>query len=158
MCRLIDKIIYATTKKPSYYKEVRNPPKTIREKLLHRQDARQIQYNKWSEVLHVYSGSYLPSNPEKLLKKGWVEPNVGNPTHRIIQRKSTKQTVRYDTHKNDKPHAHWLALWVNITSNIYNKFRKEEFSGKDVYYNKYGEMVSRRDPLHHIYFKEDRDE
>ena len=39
---LIDKIIYSITKKPKHYVEVKNPPKTAKEKLSRPQDARQI--------------------------------------------------------------------------------------------------------------------
>lgn len=156
MKKIIEKIVYYTTDKPKYYKVVKNPPKNAIEKLIRRQDARQVQYNKWSRVHKVYSGSYLPENPEDLFKKNWTLQKVGNQNHRVIQRNTTKQTVRYDYHKGDKPHAHWLDLWdKNISSNSYNKFRDKEFSGKDVYYNKYGEVVSKRDPSHHIYFEED---
>ena len=42
---LIDKIIYSITKKPKHYVEVKNPPKTVKEKLSRPQDARQMQYN-----------------------------------------------------------------------------------------------------------------
>ena len=66
---IIDKIIYRITKKPKHYVEVRHPPKTPHEKLARPQDARQVQYNRWSKRYKVYSGSYLPKNEGRLLKK-----------------------------------------------------------------------------------------
>lgn len=66
---LIDKIIYSITKKPKHYVEVKNPPKTTIAKLARPQDARQVQYNKWSKRYKIYSGSYLPENDRRLLKK-----------------------------------------------------------------------------------------
>lgn len=152
----IDKMIYKLTTKPACYKEVKNPPKTVVEKLLRPQAARQVLYNNWSKAHKVYSGSYLPKDKEKLLNEGWQKQTIGNENHQVIQRKSTNQVVRYDTHKNDPPHAHWLFLWKkNITPREYRKFRNGEFSGAKVYYNKYGELTSRRDSEHHLYFEED---
>lgn len=46
--RMIDRFIYSITKKPTPYVEVKNPPKTVKEKLARPQDARQVQYNRWS--------------------------------------------------------------------------------------------------------------
>ena len=66
---LIDKIIYSITRKPQYYVEVKNPPKTAREKLTRPKEARQIQYNKWSKHHQVYSGSYLPYQSRELENK-----------------------------------------------------------------------------------------
>ena len=70
---LIERIVYLITEKPKHYVEVRNPPKTAREKLARPQDARQMQYNRWSKHYKVYSGSYLPENDRRLLKKGWED-------------------------------------------------------------------------------------
>lgn len=42
---LIDKFVYSITEKPKHYVEVKNPPKTVAEKLTRPQDARQVQYN-----------------------------------------------------------------------------------------------------------------
>lgn len=152
----VDKWIYKTTKKPTCYKEVKNPPQTAIAKLLRPQDARQVQYNNWSKAHKVYSGSYLPKDKEKLLRSGWQKQVVGNENHQVIQRKSTKQVVRYDMHKSDPPHAHWLFWWKkNITPREYREFKSREFSGEKVYYNKYGELTSRRDSEHHIYFEEE---
>ena len=69
----IDQWVYKNSKKPAFYKEVRNPPKTIAQKLARPQDARQIQYNSWSKARQIYSGSYLPYRAEELLNQGWKE-------------------------------------------------------------------------------------
>ena len=152
--KLIDRVVYLWSKKPDHYKEVRNPPKTNLEKLLRVQDARQVQYNNWSKRFKVYSGSYLPRNRKKLLKNGWKIQSVGNKDHQVIQRKSTKQTVRYDRHGGNKPHAHWLRWWKKgFTSKEYERWKKRDYSGEKMYYDEYGEPVSRRAPEHHIYFK-----
>ena len=60
--KLIDRFIYSITKKPKHYVEVKNPPKTTAEKLSRPQDARQVQYNRWSKRYKMYSGSYLPKD------------------------------------------------------------------------------------------------
>ena len=151
--KLIDKIIYKITKKPTHYKEVRNPPKTTIGKLLRPQEARQVQYNNWSKAHNVYSGSYLPHDNEKLEKQGWEKQKVGNESHQVMQRKSTNQTVRYDNHGGKEPHAHWYNWWKkDITPSEYRKLKKSDYSGENVYYNKYGELTSRRSEDHHIYF------
>lgn len=67
--KLVDKLIYAITKKPAHYVEVQDPPKTVLEKLARPQDARQLQYNKWSKRYKVYSGSYLPKDENRLLNR-----------------------------------------------------------------------------------------
>lgn len=152
---IIDKIIYKITKKPKYYKEVKRPLKTFFEKLFHPQDARQIQYNNWSKVHKVYSGSYLPKDKNVLVKKGWEIQQVGNDKHQVLQRKSTCQTVRYDNHGGCKPHAHWLNWWEkNVKANEYRKFKARDYSGEKMYYNKYGELTSRRNQDHHLYFED----
>ena len=71
-----DRLIYQITKKPECYKEVRNPPKTTKDKLLRPQDARQMQYNKWSKKYQVYSGSYLPYSVDELTKNGWKKQDI----------------------------------------------------------------------------------
>ena len=151
----IDKLIYHITKKLDCYKEVKNPPQTVIEKLMRPQDARQVQYNNWSKAHKVYSGSYLPKQKNALLNRGWTKQNVGNDNHQVLQRKSTKQTVRYDNHSNDRPHAHWLCWWKkNITPSEYRKLKNRDYSCEKVYYNKYGELTTRKNPDHHIYFEE----
>ena len=114
--KFIDKLIYNTTKKPIEYKRVSNPPKTTLDKLLDPQNARQQQFNNWCKRKEVYCGSYLPENPDTLLKKGWKETtSPKNKTNKIreFQRNSTKQIVRYDDKKIVKgkledEHYHWL--------------------------------------------------
>ena len=93
---LIDKLIYSITKKPKHYVEVKHPPKTAIEKLARPQEARQMQYNKWSRRFKVYSGSYLPNDHNDLRKKGWKKKRASDNMHHIYQRKSTNQSVRHD--------------------------------------------------------------
>ena len=147
----IDKLVYKITQKPTHYKEVKNPPKSIIGKLLRPQDARQIQYNNWSKAHKVYSGSYLPNDDRKLTEKGWDDKKILQNGGKVIQRKSTGQTVRSETH--GKPHHyHWLDFWEKpFTNSSYRKFKNKDFSGQNVYYDKYGNLTHRGDPKHHIY-------
>lgn len=155
----VDRWVYAVTQKPKHCVEVKNPPKTPLEKLLHPQEARQEQYNRWSRYHQVYSGSYLPKDKGKLVSNGWIIQNVGNSNHQVLQRKSTRQTVRYDSHYGAPPHAHWLLWWkAAISKSEYRKLRSREFQCEKVYYNRYGEHVSRIDPQHHLYFEEENDD
>ena len=148
---IIDKFIYSITTKPKHYVELRNPPKTAIEKLARPQDARQMQYNRWSKRFKVYSGSYLPENDRKLLKKGWEDKKHLQNGGKIMQRKSTGQTVRSDWHGNPH-HYHWLDFWEKPFSNSrHRKFKEKEFAGENVYYNQYGQLTNRRNPEHHIY-------
>ncbi len=128
--KLIDKIIYNTTKKPQHYAEVKNPPLTPLEKLFHPQDARQLQYNKWSKAKQIYSGSYLPYRSEELLKQGWIEVNQGKskePANKEFKRKSTGQHVlRHNKRilKNgliEKTHYHWKNPDANNLGKKINK-------------------------------------
>ena len=148
---IIDRFIYLITQKPKHYVEVRNPPRTTIGKLLRPQDARQMQYNKWSKRYKVYSGSYLPENDRRLLKKGWEDRKFLKNGGIILQRKSTGQTVRSDWH--GKPHHyHWLDFWEQPFINAqHRKFKSREFGGERVYYNQYGQLISYRDPAHHLY-------
>ncbi|MBQ7364483.1 MAG: hypothetical protein IJW46_02670, partial [Clostridia bacterium] len=91
---MIDRLIYAVTQRPKHYVEVKNPPRTAAEKLAHPQDARQMQYNRWSKRYKIYSGSYLPENDRRLLKKGWEDKKSLQNGGTIIQRKSSGQTIR----------------------------------------------------------------
>ncbi len=147
----IDKFVYKHTEKPSHYKEVKNPPTTTIGKLLRPQDARQVQYNNWSKAHHVYSGSYLPKNDRELTKNGWENKKTLQNGGKVIQRKSTGQTVRSETH--GKPHHyHWLNYWEKPFNNSsYRQIKNQEFKGQKVYYNKYGELTHRGDPEHHIH-------
>ena len=115
LLKLIDKWVYSHSKKPKHYKRVKKPPRSWVEKLISPQDARQQQYNNWCKRYGIYSGSYLPDNPDELLKKGWREftsPKDKTGLHREFQRKSTGQIVRYASSKivrgrvEDK-HYHW---------------------------------------------------
>jgi hypothetical protein len=150
---LVDRFVYKITSKPKHCVKVKNPPKTAFEKLSRPQDARQEQYNEWSRHFKVYSGSYLPKDDNKLLKKGW-----SNRMGKIFQRKSTGQTVRSEQHVETPKHYHWLNLWKKgFTKGEHRKFKEKEFSGEKVYYDEYGRLVSRRDPAHHIYGEENYD-
>ena len=147
----VDKIIYAITKKPTHYVEVKNPPKTAIEKLARPQDARQIQYNQWSKRFKVYSGSYFPENDRRLLKKGWEDKKVLQNGGMIMQRKSSGQTIRSEWH-GQPHHYHWLDFWEKpFVNSKHRKFKKKEFSAENVYYNKYGQLTHQGDPEHHIY-------
>lgn len=142
----IDKIIYAITKKPKHYVEVRNPPKTAKEKLARPQDARQLQYNRWSKRFKVYSGSYLPSNHIDLKKKGWedktqevIKNNKPSNPSAFYRRKSTKQWVR-----NDPGHWHWYNWWSK-------KFNAKIIKKKQyAYYDKYGNFCGKGSRESHI--------
>lgn len=152
--KFIDKFIYSITKKPEYYVEVRKPPKTALGKLMQPQTARQVQYNEWSKRLKVYSGSYLPKNDRQLLNKGWEDKKHLANGGKVIQRKSSGQTVRAEEHGNPK-HYHWLDYWEKPFSNSkFRKFKEKEFGGQEVYYDKYGKLTSRKDPAHHLYGEE----
>lgn len=159
---IIDKLIYSVTQKPKHYKEVRNPPKTDLEKLFRPQDARQMQYNRWSKRHKVYSGSYLPRNHRDLLKKGWKKKRVSDQHHHFYQRKSTNQTIRYDD-SYTKPdgtfvrgdHYHWYMWWKKyFGSRKEAYFRHKQYQNnktEKVYYNEYEEKTSLSNPDHHIY-------
>ena len=146
----IDKLIYHITKKPDCYKRVKNPPQTLLQKLLHPQQARQQQYNDWCIKYGVYCGSYLPENPNTLLKKGWNEtthPNNKTGDHRDFQRKSTKQTVRFDNqkYKNGKcedKHYHW--------NNATTTQSKRALTNDKKYLDRYGNPCAKDSPESHL--------
>ena len=130
----IDKVIYLFTDKPEHYVEVKKPPKTAWEKLVRPQDARQMQYNRWSKQFKMYSGSQLPQNNRRLLKKGWedetdsiTQNNKKTNPSRFYRRKSTNQWVR-----NDQTHWHWYNWW---SRNMDHKAIKRQ---ENMYYDKYG--------------------
>ncbi len=148
--KIIDKIVFAITKKPKHYVEVKNPPKTAIEKLSRPQDARQMQYNRWSRRYKIYSGSYLPENDNRLMKKGWALVKSKQNGSRVIQRKSTGQTVVSDWH-GDPHHYHWYDYWGKpYVNSRFGKVVDNGFRGKTVFYNKYGKLTHRKDPAHHI--------
>ena len=129
---LSDKIIFKLTKKPECYIHV-DKIKTI-------QDRRQVQYNNWCKAKGVFNGSYLPSNPDLLLRKGWYEDDECGPDSRHFVRKSTEQKVRYDDdyYKNGyfiKKHIHWEA----------GKEKKKENGVKYKYFDRYGVLCSADD-------------
>ena len=146
---LIDKIIYSITKKPKHYIEVRNPPETIRGKLARPQDARQVQYNKWSKAHQVFSGSYLPYQVRDLEHRGWETKRDSKNAYETEHfRKSTGQHVlRHGRHINkngqlEPTHYHWK----NPDS---KKLSKKQ--GENVYYfDKYGNTCKRGSDESHI--------
>lgn len=147
----IDRFIYRITKKPEYYVEVKNPPKTMLGKLFRPQAARQTQYNRWSRRYKVYSGSYLPENDKRLLRKGWKIKKQLKNSSLIFQRKSTNQTIRSDRH-GVPHHYHWLDFWdKDFTNAKYRNLKTKEFGCEKVYYDKYGILTTRIDPGHHLY-------
>ena len=133
--KLIDRFIYSITKKPKHYVEVKNPPKTTAEKLSRPQDARQVQYNRWSKRYKMYSGSYLPKDHKDLANKGWKKKNV-----------------RRGRFIND--HYHWYIWNRNYfgpkTEQHFRIKQRKHNNTEKVYYNKYGEKTSFGNPDHHI--------
>lgn len=67
--------VYYNTKKPKCYVHI-DEAKSL-------QDFRQIQYNNWCKRNAVYNGSYLPTNPNVLIHKGWIETTAkGNTSNK----------------------------------------------------------------------------
>ena len=159
--KFIDQWVYNHSKKPRHCVEVRNPPKTAKEKMARPQDARQIQYNKWSRRYKVYSGAYLPKDHNDLIKKGWKRKKVSDTTHHFYQRKSTNQTIRYDDDRInnrgrfEKGHYHWYIWWKNYfgkkTEKCFRKKQRDNNNTEKVYYNEFGEKTSLSNPDHHIF-------
>ena len=154
---LIDRFIYSITEKPKHYVEVKAPPKTAVEKLARPQDARQIQYNRWSKRYKIYSGSYLPNNHNDLYKKGWNKKRASDNMHHIYQRKSTNQTVRHDDERINKngtiipSHWHWLVWWKPYFGEKTRDRFKNAKNREKLYYDKYGSKVSKNNRDHHIH-------
>ena len=157
----IDRFIHSITEKPKHCVKVKNPPRTVLEKLRRPQDARQEQYNRWSRHFKVYSGSYLPKNPDDLPSKGWKQKNISEDQHKYYQRKSTNQTIRFDNDRiNQKgefesSHYHWYIWWKNYfgkkTEERFRKKQRKKRKKEKVYYNEYGEKTSVANRDHHIY-------
>ena len=146
----IDRFIYSITKKPKHYVKVKNPPRTIAEKLARPQAARQMQYNRWCKRYKIYSGSYFPKNSQRLLRKGWIIQKRLQNGALIMRRKSSGQTIRSESH-GVPHHYHWLDFWEKPFINArFRKFKSRDFSGEKVYYNEYGELTNKFDPAHHI--------
>ena len=147
---LIDKLVYAITKKPRYCVEVKKPPKTVREKLARPQDARQMQYNRWSKRYKVYSGSYLPKEKGRLLQKGWeneteniIKNNKQSNPSSFYRRKSSNQWVRHD-----QDHWHWYNWWSGIFD--HREIKKQE----NLYYDEYGNPCKRNSKESHLQGKD----
>ena len=155
--KFVDKIVYGRTQKPKYYKELRRPPVSPLGKLLRMQDARQVQYNKWSKRFKVYSGSYLPDDHTVLAHKGWKRKRASDNMHHIYQRKSTNQTVRHDDEARKKgkeiapAHWHWLVWWKPYFGRKTKDKMRNAKNGDKIYYNKYGEKTSCNREDHHIH-------
>ena len=97
------KKIFKKTTKPTEYVHI-DKPKTA-------QDYRQIHFNNWSKFHHVYSGSYLPNNPEKLERNGWDKiVAIDKCNKAIYERKSTNQQVLFEGTGKDVnvTHYHWF--------------------------------------------------
>ena len=99
----------------------------------------------------------MPKDEKKLLKQGWENRIISQNGNRVMQRKSTGQTVRSEIHTNNsRKHYHWLNFWKKkFTKGDYRKFKNRDYKGEDVYYNQYGELTSRRNPKHHLYGSEE---
>ena len=100
-------IIYHLTEKPECYVHV-DVPSSL-------QEYRQLQYNNWCKGYGVYNGSYLPTDPHTLLKKGWKETT--SPKNRTadkeFKRMSSGQDIRYEPKKytikkTTDEHYHWI--------------------------------------------------
>ena len=146
---LIDKIIYSNTKKPKHYIEVENPPKTTMEKLFRQQDARQVQFNKWSKSHQVYSGSYLPYQISELNKHGWntLHPSKNSYETEHIRKSTGQHVLRHGIHINkegklEKTHYHWKNLDAEKLS---KKQRNNVY-----YFDKYGDLCKRGSDESHI--------
>ncbi len=153
---LLDRFIYSITEKPKYYVEVKNPPKTVKDKIARPQDARQVQYNEWSKRFKIFSGSYLPNDHNELVGKGWQKKRVSDYKHHIYQRKSTNQTVRHDDENLKKDgqlapaHWHWLVWWKPYFGKKTRKHFANAKNSEKIYYNKYGEKTTTNRIDHHI--------
>lgn len=105
----------------------------------------------------MYSGSYLPENDRRLLKKGWEDKKPLKNGGMVMQRKSSGQTIRSDWH-GQPHHYHWLDFWeMPFVNSRHRKFKSREFSQEKVYYNKFGQLISQHDPDHHLYGDEKDD-
>ncbi len=136
--KIKNRIVYSLTEKPKCYVHV-DEPKNL-------QDLRQIQYNNWCKAKGVYSGSYLPKNPDVLTKRGWEDITVrkyqeNKPQDRHLQRKSSKQIVRYESETN-KQFAHYH--WENRTS------LKDKKSRNEFYKDRYGNICKRGSEESHL--------
>ena len=142
LMRMVDRWVYKHSKKPECYKRVKNPPKTMAEKISRAQDARQQQYNNWCKRYGVYNGSYLPDNPDTLKKKGWVEttsPQNTTGNHRNFKRKSGGQMVRYDSKvfrkgRYEDEHYHW--------ENANGTEKRRKIDKKEKYLDRYGNVCA----------------
>lgn len=96
MAKFIDKLIYRLTKKPKKYKRVKNPPKTILEKMLRPQDARQVQYNEWLKYHKKKTTQQAPTRarrkPAMLYQQRTQLPSVQEISRSIEKKK--EQTVQ----------------------------------------------------------------
>lgn len=160
LSRIVDRIVYSTTKKPRHYVEVRNPPRTPIEKLKRPQDARQMQYNRWSKRFHIYSGSYLPKDHRELFKSGWEEVrNLRSGKQRFYRRKSSHQTIRFDEaqikkNRYEKAHYHWYIWWKSFFSRKEMCHFLNAPKNHKIYYNEYGEKTCFYKKDHHISAKD----
>ena len=142
----IDRWVYYHSKKPRHCVDVRNPPKTPEEKMARPQDARRLQYNRWSKRYKVYSGSYLPKDHNELKKKGrvnatntFVKKNNSTNPSKFYRRKSTNQWVRCD-----QDHWHWYNWWLCEVN--HKKIKKQDY----LYYDKYGEYCKKGSRESHL--------
>lgn len=123
MNKILRKIVYKLTKKPKFYKHI--------EKASSLQDLRQIQYNNWCKRYGVYNGSYLPSDPNKLLKKGRTEIKINKEKIRKFRRKHVIQEIDFNANRltNNKKwwqpdHYHWINLLPNGRKNKKRGFER----------------------------------
>ena len=134
----IDRLIYRITKKPKCYKEVKNSPKTVADKLLHPQDARQVQYNNWCKAKKK-------SKSPKLVKS---TPNISISDFELFKKKnrimSHKQS--YKETKDRQIEREVLSSKSLIDKHLLKDLekRKIKFTKKDVLFitkDKTGQIV-----------------
>ncbi len=142
---VVKKAIYAVTDKPQHYVHVDKPTSL--------QDCRQIQYNKWSKAKRIYSGSYLPEDPNTLLQKGkgwkYATKHEGNKqNHKQYQRKSSKQVVRFDEDKINRKglleekHYHWQVGETYV--------EQRTLGNKKSYFDRYGNLCDEGADAYHL--------
>ncbi len=134
--KLVNVIVYYTTTKPQCYVHIDSP--------INNQERRQIQYNNRCKRIGVYSGSYLPSNPNLLTKKKWKFIKFSNKKQGMFFiRKSNSQLVRYDF-ENNRQYAHYHWHGSSGDQSFLQKATPSQ------YYDRYGKVCSVKNPRHHL--------
>jgi len=147
--KLIDRLIYFITERPKRYVEVRNPPNTTAEKLLRPQDARQVQYNRWSKAHQIYSGSYLPYQIKDLVNRGWTtaRPSANSYETEHVRKSTGQHVLRHGRHLNkngivEPTHYHWKNP---ATAHLSKKKKQAVY-----YFDKFGTLCARGSVESHL--------